>query len=266
MAANEAFAARVDPPAGDAPPPEVPGADRGTPEIPNAEREALERAADSIRPSWDGVHMPLAAALRAPPVPSFESESSPDSTLRLTGSVPEFLAGLASSAPLVAARRWYRRRPALAAAAAALSGALVLYALWPSARDAPSSAPPPPAPPAQLAQARMRPDPHPPERSEDMGSRSAVPAQGLVPDAEVASKAPSVDAPALKEKPAKAARTKRRETARTTATKPSVSAAKPIAGKAGASPVKTSATLGTSPSKAVTKNKASDPIVKNPYR
>jgi hypothetical protein len=129
--------------------------------------EALERAADGIRPSWHGTEIgsraePRASTIEAhrtqseltssaktpvalpppPALPSFESFSldprapqySADSTVRTAALLPERLAHLLNKPQIVNASYWLRARPWAIWSLAGAAGLLLLLWLWPASQ------------------------------------------------------------------------------------------------------------------------------------
>lgn len=176
--------------------------------------DELERAAESIRPSWHGTEfevrpvgeLPQVTGIPAPlplpaPLPSFASyriQPSPhynaDSTVRTAAVLPEQLARILNqpevaraTRPVIKAARFLRARP-MALAGVALGALLLLVLLlWPSdepapaakresAKAAPSAPPALPAAPSPVAPAA--PSNAQPALASDVAVPSEVPAAG----------------------------------------------------------------------------------------
>lgn len=204
--------------------------------VASTDMDALERAADSIRPSWDEAAAPLTAA-RVPDSfrPAFHEPEEPSYTPDFRQPVhatalAEVLARLSDNTIVVTAQHWFRRSPRLSTAGAALAVLTLGYALWPS--SAPLAGPPPPPPPPQLAQALAHSAQDAPDTPEALegtarGARARAADSAPVPPLDARSfEAPAARAQAkptpqmLKEARAKAWRAKRREAAQAAPTKP----------------------------------------------
>jgi len=192
--------------------------------------EALERAADSIRPSWHGTEAAAAKPLPAPaPLPVFEGyafderpQYSADSTVRTAAILPERLAQLLKQPGVANASRWLRARPLVLAGLGAGGLLLLFLLLWPASDEKPDAR-------GQLAlragSAERATPPPPPLPAQAPGSPSA-PSAGATPAAEGASAAAAGPTPAS-EPVAPAPSAKRRDKRVVRAVKPNV--AKPRA-------------------------------------